>query len=253
MKDINCWEAKFEVCIYSDKLLNKLLSLNKQASNKIDLTEVRKAIYYAKKYHGIQKRQSGEPYYSHPLEVAYMLAEYVAEESIKYFRTDLFVTAILHDTLEDTKLTFKMIKSIFGYIVANQVMDITRIKEDGYKISSAEIFKSLWLQKKNDILLIKQLDRLHNMQTIEAKSIAKIKKTANETFNSFIVYWMHMYAKNIERKIYQLCCKNLSIKMISYEFSQTIKEASHLCCIENGDTHRFLSQVFQNVTTQTKN
>ena len=68
MKDINCWEAKFEACIYSDKLLNKLLLLNKQASNKIDFTEVRKAIYYAKKYHGAQKRQSGEPYYSHPLE-----------------------------------------------------------------------------------------------------------------------------------------------------------------------------------------
>lgn len=253
MDDINGWETKFKPCYYSEKLLTKISLINQLVECKVEILEIKKAIYYAKKYHAQQKRQSGEPYYSHPLNVAYMLAEYAVEESIKYFRTDLFVTAILHDTIEDTKLTFNMIKNIFGNLVASQVMDLTRTKENGHKISAAEIFKSLWLQKKNGILLIKQLDRLHNMQTIRIKSKAKIKKTANETFNSFIVYWMHMYAKNLERKIYQLCCKSLSIKTISYKFSQTIKEVSLLHCIKDSDTHHFLFQVFQNATNQIKN
>ncbi len=53
-------------------------------------------------------RQSSEPYYSHPIEVAYMVAEYAASEIPRYFRTDMIVTSILHDTIEDTKLTEKM-------------------------------------------------------------------------------------------------------------------------------------------------
>ena len=144
--------------------------------------------YYAKKYHGSQMRQSGEPYYSHPIEVAYLLAEYTAEYDTKYFRTDLLVTAILHDTIEDTELTFEMIKITFGEIIACQVVDLTRIRKNKHKISSAEIANSLWLQKKYDILLIKLFDRLHNLQTIDAKSPEKIKKIVNETFNSFIIF-----------------------------------------------------------------
>jgi len=141
MEDVNCWLEKFEECSYSNKLLTKLLLLNKTSDNKIDITEVKKAIYYARKYHGEQKRQSGEPYYSHPIEVAFMVSDYL-------LRTDILVTSILHDVLEDTKMTFEMIKAIFGERVANQVMDLTRIKGDGNKISSEAMVNSLWLQKK---------------------------------------------------------------------------------------------------------
>ena len=114
MEDNNSWISKFQSCIYSDKLLTKLVSLNKRAKNKIDLTEVKKAIYYAKKYHASQLRQTGEPYYSHPIEVAYMASDYL-------FRTDIIVTSILHDTIEDTDLTFEMIKIIFSEKIANQM------------------------------------------------------------------------------------------------------------------------------------
>ena len=118
---------------------------------------------------GAQKRQSGEPYYSHPLEVAYMVAEH-------RFTTDVLVTSILHDTIEDTELTKEMIDYIFGFTIASQVEDLTRIKIDG-KISVAEMVKSLWFQNKKDLLLIKYFDRLHNMRTINAKSPEKIQKT----------------------------------------------------------------------------
>ena len=114
MKDLNCWETKFEPCCYSDRLVTKLLLLNETRKYKVDILEIEKAIYYAKKYHGSQKRLSGEPYYTHPLEVAYNVADYL-------FKTDVLVTSILHDTIEDTKLTKETISDIFSSVIANQV------------------------------------------------------------------------------------------------------------------------------------
>ena len=153
MEDVNSWQLKFQPCCYSDKFLNELYELNEKVDNPVDINEIKKAIFYARKYHGTQIRQSGEPYYSHPIEVAYMLARYAAKEEIRYFRTDLLVTSVLHDTIEDTKLTFNMITDIFGAIVAEQVEDLTRIK-NGLKLSAAETVRSLWLQKKSDVLLM---------------------------------------------------------------------------------------------------
>ncbi len=68
----------------------------------------------AKKYHGTQRRQSGELYYSHPIEVAYKVADF-------RFTTDVLVTSILHDTIEDTELTKEMIATIFNSRIATQV------------------------------------------------------------------------------------------------------------------------------------
>jgi (p)ppGpp synthase/HD superfamily hydrolase len=67
MEDVNCWQSKFTPCQYSDKLLNKLSLLNKQVKYPVDISEITKAIYYARKDHGSQMRNSGELYYSHPI------------------------------------------------------------------------------------------------------------------------------------------------------------------------------------------
>jgi (p)ppGpp synthase/HD superfamily hydrolase len=199
MEDINYWEAKFKYCNYSNKLLSKLIMLNSNAKEKINLNEIKKAIYYAKKYHKEQKRQSGEPYYSHPLEVASMVSDYL-------FRTDIIVTSILHDTIEDTLLTQKMIACIFDQRISDQVEDLTRVKADR-KISSAELIESLWHEKKYDILLIKQFDRVHNMLTIKAKNPEKIKKITEETLNEFIILSIFLETKDIELKLTELCMK----------------------------------------------
>jgi len=73
-------------CKYSIRLLEKLKSLDTQ--NVLDFEAINKAIYWAKKYHGEQKRKSGEPFYSHPLEVAYMISEY-------QLKTEVIVAALL--------------------------------------------------------------------------------------------------------------------------------------------------------------
>jgi guanosine-3',5'-bis(diphosphate) 3'-pyrophosphohydrolase len=201
MVQISYNEELFESCSYSDRLLNKLKTLNHTSPNKVNLSEIKKAIYIARKFHGEQKRESGEPYYSHPLEVAYMVADYL-------FKTEYLITSILHDTLEDTKLTQGMIEELFNKNIAQQVEGLTRIKQHG-KISSAELVEILWQQKEYELLLIKQFDRLHNMLTINAKSPEKIKKITKETFETFILLAAFLGIPNVEEQLIQIC-QNIS-------------------------------------------
>ncbi len=208
MEDIHNWQSKFESCEYAERLLNKLTRLNQQVKQPIDIDEVKKGIYYAKKYHGSQMRQSGEPYYSHPIEVAYMVAQHTALEMPQYFRTDMIITSLLHDTIEDTALTKTMIDSIFGSQVANQVEDLTRAKVDR-KISAAETVELLWLQKKYDVLIIKLFDRIHNVQTIGVKSPEKIKKIIEETLSRFMSLSIYLGTPKVEQILARLCFKNM--------------------------------------------
>ncbi len=205
MKDIHCWQTKVKSCYYSDRLIDKLTQLNSSVSEQVDITEVKKAIYYAKKYHGDQKRQSGEPYYSHPLEVAFMVTDYL-------FRTDIIVTAILHDTIEDTKLTEEMIATVFGKLIASQVEDLSRYKAYG-KISAGEMLEVLFEQKKYDLALIKIFDRIHNLQTILVKSPEKIRKIVEETLKSFLSVCTYFGHIQLESDLYKLCCNATGIEV----------------------------------------
>ncbi len=190
MKDIDCWQTKFVSCVYSDKLLAKLSDLNSNALKQVDINEVKKAIYYAKKYHGGQKRLSGEPYYSHPLEVAYMVADYL-------FKTDVIVASILHDTVEDTEITAGVILDIFGWRVAEMVDRLTRDRPDGSKLSIEESLNNAYKAQDTEVLLIKLIDRWHNMQTIECKEAIKQKKIGQETLENFIPLCFNLEQKDI--------------------------------------------------------
>lgn len=96
MEDIDTWQKKFEVCDYSKKLIDRIVD------SPIDITEIEKGLYYTRKYHASQMRQSGEPYYSHPIEVAIMLADFTALEAPKLYKSYMINVALLHDTIEDT-------------------------------------------------------------------------------------------------------------------------------------------------------
>ena len=121
----------------------------------------------------------------------------------------MIVTCILHDTLEDTELTERMISNIFGKLVASQVQDLTRIKMS-QKISSTDLVNSLWLQGKHDILLIKLCDRVHNMRTIGAKSPEKIMKIVNETICTFLPLAIYFGSSIMENELYHLCLETNS-------------------------------------------
>jgi (p)ppGpp synthase/HD superfamily hydrolase len=172
MENINCWESKFQPCQYSDKLikliilLNESIVFNPRLSSILELVNievVKKACYYARVYHGDQKNESEEPYYSNPLIVAYLFALHVGHKKRSYYRTELIVIAILQDTLKDTKLTYKMIVEIFGKIVADGVQDLTRLSGE-IKIRDDETLDHLlkrldqeFSQYKHEILYIKTI------------------------------------------------------------------------------------------------
>ncbi|MDR0329969.1 MAG: HD domain-containing protein [Rickettsia sp.] len=167
-------------------------------------------IYYAKKYHGSQMRQSGEPYYSHPIEVAYMFASYTAQAVHQLFNTNMIVTSLLHDTIEDTTLTEEMIVQIFGSLIASQVEALTRTKPYG-KISAKETLDLLMQQEKYDVALIKIFDRIHNLQTLGAKSPEKALKIVKETICYFIDICFYLEIPTAEQQLINLCYKNLPI------------------------------------------
>ena len=178
MLDLNYCETAYDLCDYSKKLLSKVNFLNRFAALNIDLITVRKAIYYAKKYHTNQKRQTGEPYYTHPLSVACMVMDYA-------FDTDTIVTSILHDVIEDTGISKEALAIIFGEKIANQVQDLSKIKME-YKITSEEMLNKLFNQNKYSLLLIKYFDRVHNIQSIRIKDKFKIQQITNETLGIFL-------------------------------------------------------------------
>ena len=233
-----------EPCQYSIRLIEKLESLD--TKNVLDFDLINKAIYWAKKYHGDQKRKSGEVYYTHPLEVAYMISEHK-------LKTDVIVASILHDIIEDTEVTAGMIIDNFGWRIAEMVDRLTRDRPDGSKLTVEEILNNSYQEKDREVLLIKLFDRLHNIQTLGAISPEKVKKITKETLNFFIVTTMYMGYKNLEKTIYEICCKNLSIDSSFDKDFQFSECKSYLDFLEVSYSHQTVSQVFQNVINQIKN
>jgi len=183
-------------CKYSIRLIEKLKSLDNQ--NVLDFELITKAIYWAKKYHGDQKRKSGEAYYTHPLEVAYMISEYK-------LKTDLIVASILHDIIEDTEVTVEMIEGTFGQRIAEMVDMLTRDRPDGTKLTIEEVINNAYKKADKEVLLIKLIDRLHNIQTIGSLSAKKIEKTITETLANFIASSMYLGLLEIESQLTESC------------------------------------------------
>lgn len=211
-----------EPCKYSIRLIEKLKSLDTQ--NVLDFELINKAVYWARKYHGDQKRKSGEPYYSHPLEVAYMVSEYK-------LNTDVIVASILHDIIEDTEVNAKMIHNAFGQRIAEMVDRLTRDRLNRSKLSVQEIINNAYYKKDNEVLLIKLFDRLHNMQTIGSMSTEKTKKITDETLKKFITLSIFLGERisgiiKIEKTLTELCYQNIPTRQPQVQNREMVFEDS---------------------------
>ena len=185
-----------EPCQYSTRLVEKLELLDTETTLDFDL--IHKAIYWAKMYHDGQFRKSGEPFYTHPLEVAYLVSEYK-------LTTNVIVTAILHDVVEDSEATAGMIVDAFSWRIAEMVDRLTRDRPDGSKLSVEEILSNAYDKDDKDVLLVKVVDRLHNMQTIGAKVYEKQRIATTETVIHFMSMIMHLNIIKLEEDINKLC------------------------------------------------
>ncbi|MGE5268038.1 MAG: RelA/SpoT family protein [Thiohalocapsa sp.] len=152
---------------------------------KADEDALNRAYVYSLKAHGSQLRASGDPYFSHPVEVAGILAQMKLD-------TASIVTGLLHDTVEDTVATLDDIERLFGPNIARLVDGVTklsRIELQSDKTKQAENFRKLVLAMSEDIrvLLVKLADRLHNMRTLHfIKSDDKRKRIARETMDIYV-------------------------------------------------------------------
>ncbi|WP_334148868.1 RelA/SpoT family protein [Hyphomicrobium sp.] len=142
-----------------------------------------RAYVYAMRAHGNQKRASGAPYFSHPLEVAAILTELKLDDAT-------IVTALLHDVIEDTDATRAEIDQLFGSEIGALVDGLTKIKRldlVSKKAEQAENFRKLLIAISSDIrvLLVKLADRLHNMRTLEHMKPESRKRVSEETLEIY--------------------------------------------------------------------
>ncbi|NCO16487.1 MAG: bifunctional (p)ppGpp synthetase/guanosine-3',5'-bis(diphosphate) 3'-pyrophosphohydrolase, partial [Alphaproteobacteria bacterium] len=142
-----------------------------------------RAYVFGAKAHATQTRASGEPYFGHPLEVAGILTDLRLDDAS-------IVTALLHDTIEDTEVTRDEIAALFGDEIAqlvDGVTKLTRLELTSKEAAQAENFRKLLMAMARDVrvLLVKLADRLHNMRTLDALRPDKRVRIARETMEIY--------------------------------------------------------------------
>ncbi|PBN41907.1 bifunctional (p)ppGpp synthetase/guanosine-3',5'-bis(diphosphate) 3'-pyrophosphohydrolase [Sphingobium sp. D43FB] len=149
-----------------------------------DEAMINRAYVFSVQKHGSQKRASGDPYFSHPIEVAGILTDFHLDDQT-------IVTALLHDTIEDTLVTYEEIEAAFGKDVARMVDGVTKlskIEAMSENERAAENLRKFLLAMSDDIrvLLVKLADRLHNMRTLHfIKNETKRRRIAKETMDIY--------------------------------------------------------------------
>ena len=172
-----------------------------------DIPKLRRAFDYAKKHHEDQKRASGEPYIIHPLNVAYILASMHAD-------IDTLCAALLHDVVEDTESTLEEIEQKFNKNVRDLVDGVTKMTKldfNNKKELSAINIRRLIVSLARDprIIIIKLVDRLHNMRTLEYKSLEKQKSKALETLEIYVPLAYYIGACQIKDELENIAFKYL--------------------------------------------
>src|SRR6188474_1072358 len=160
-------------------LIDRVKTYNPNANEDL----LNRAYVYAMLAHGSQTRASGDPYFSHPLEVAAILTEFKLDDAT-------IVAALLHDVIEDTDVTRAEIDLKFGKEIGDLVDGLTKIKKLDLvtkKAEQAENFRKLLVAISSDIrvLLIKLADRLHNMRTLEHMKAESRRRISEETLDIY--------------------------------------------------------------------
>ncbi|MCJ7553496.1 MAG: HD domain-containing protein, partial [Ignavibacteriaceae bacterium] len=165
------------------KMLDDLITLSKKNILRVNEDLIKKAFEFTIEAHKHDLRASGEPYFTHPFEVAMIVAEEFPLDDTT------IVATLLHDVAEDTDFNIELISKEFGKEVAEIVDGVTKISGifRGQEITQAENYRKLLLSLIKDVrvILVKFADRLHNMRTLEFVSADKQRRIAQETLEIY--------------------------------------------------------------------
>ncbi len=183
------------------ELVERVLSYDPDADESL----LNRAYVYAMRAHGHQKRKSGDPYFSHPLEVAAILTDLKLDDAT-------IATALLHDVIEDTDATRTEIDQLFGPKIGTLVDGLTKIKRldlVSKKAEQAENFRKLLVAISSDIrvLLVKLADRLHNMRTLEHNSPESKRRNSEETLDIYAPLAGRMGMQSVREELEDLSFK----------------------------------------------
>lgn len=187
-----------------DDLINKVAKYNK---NKKELNKIREAYDYAYLKHQNQYRKTGEAYIYHPLEVAYILTSITAD-------IPCLIAALLHDVAEDTTTKKEEIAEKFGEEVANLVVGITKLSRINFSTDNdylIEYYKKIIVGMSEDVrvIILKLVDRLHNMRTLYVLPIEKQKEKAKETLEILTPIAHHLGINRIKSELEDLSLRYL--------------------------------------------
>jgi hypothetical protein len=197
-------EIKHPMAIQLEQeLLNRLKSIKN-----VNLQVIEKALETIKAYHAGVKRKSGEPFFTHPMNVALILLDYCQDQ-------DAIVSALLHDVVEDTSLSLPQVQARFGKTVAMIVEKLTNLADKLRKLSldNHEYIERLIKSEDKRIAYVKLADRLHNMRTIQGHSdVNKQKKIAEETYQLFVPMAEKLGLVDVAKELQDISLKVLSKK-----------------------------------------
>jgi GTP pyrophosphokinase len=203
-----------------DGQFEQLIAAFREARPKDDIAPIQKAWEFASKYHEGQLRVSGEPYMSHPLAVARILAG---------MRLDVVCieTGLLHDVVEDTSVTVADIQKNFGEEVARCVDGVTKLSKIDFfsaEDRQAENYRKMLLAMVNDIrvIIVKLADRLHNMRTLGCLSPERRERIAKETLEIYAPIAHRLGMGKVRAELEDLAFQNLDPEGFA-EISQTIE------------------------------
>lgn len=185
----------------------ELVELVKSYDPDADEDALNRAYVFAMKKHGAQLRASGDPYYSHPVEVAGILTKFKLD-------CNSVIAGLLHDTVEDTDTTIEEVRSLFGDQVAMLVDGLTKlamIEQKSVYTKQAENFRKLLLAMSEDIrvLLIKLADRLHNMRTLHFLKPEKRSRIARETLDIYAPLAERIGMEEVKSELQELAFREL--------------------------------------------
>ncbi len=208
--------------------VDDLIALVRNYNPRCNAGLIRKAYGYGLKMHEGQFRKSGEPYFSHPVAVAAILTEQRLDDAT-------IITALLHDTIEDTRSTYGEITEMFGEDVAELVDGVTKLTNlqlSNAGSQQAENFRKLFMAMSKDlrVILVKLGDRLHNMRTIRSMKPEKQAQKARETMEIFAPLAGRMGMQWMREEL-----EDLSFKVLNPEARNSILRRYLMLQKESGD------------------